>query len=67
MGDFYLPNWPVTEADVRALAGGTVPEWLQEIARRMVDWSIETGPLDFAGRREAQQQQAPRKARRRHA
>jgi hypothetical protein len=44
----------VTEDECRALMAGYVPERVREMAR-MVDWSLETGPLDYVGRREAQQ------------
>lgn len=57
---FYLPSWEVTEADYRALAGGRVPEWLQDVCRRVVDWNLETGSVDYVGRREAQQTQRPK-------
>ena len=56
---FYLPPWPQTEADMRELAVGRVPEWLQEIARSMVDWSLESGPVSYAGLGEQRNRQRP--------
>lgn len=47
--EFYLPSWAVSEADIRELAAGRVPEWLQEVCRRMADWTLETGQLSFEG------------------
>jgi hypothetical protein len=52
----WLPNWkPLTELECREMAAGRVPEWLREACRAMVEWTLETGPLEYVGRREQQQ------------
>ncbi len=51
-----LPNYqPLTEAECREMAAGRVPEWLRDVCREMVDWTLETGPMSYVGRRQAQQ------------
>jgi hypothetical protein len=55
--------WPVdralTEAECRDLAAGRVPDWLKENARALVDFTLQTGRVDYVGMRETQQHQAP--------
>lgn len=54
--EYWLPNYrALTEAECRELAAGRVPEWLRETCRTMVEWTLQTGPLDYVGRRQAQQ------------
>lgn len=53
---YWLPNYQaLTEAECRELATGRVPDWLADACRRMVDWTLQTGPLDYVGRAETQQ------------
>lgn len=59
MTDHEPEFWPAdrafTEAECRELMAGRVPEWLQENARRLIEWSVESGPADFEGMRQSQQ------------
>lgn len=43
----------VNETQARELMAGQVPEEVREMARAAIDWSLETGSLSFAGRRQA--------------
>jgi hypothetical protein len=55
---------PFTEDDVRSLMLGAVPEWLRDVCRGFIEFTLETGRVDYVGMREEQQHQAPRTPRR---
>lgn len=41
----------LTEDECQQLAAGKVPEWLASACRTLVEWRLETGPVDFVGMR----------------
>ena len=48
--EYWLPTFrALTEAECRELAAGQVPEWLRDCCRSMVEFSLQTGPLDYVG------------------
>jgi hypothetical protein len=53
--EYRLFHDPLTEDECRAMMAGQVPERLRDACRAMIEFSLQTGPVDYVGMRLHQQ------------